>query len=92
MSNSNQTAFQIAFVLVIIGALNWGLCGIDPEYNLIEKLFSGNSGNMPTVRKVIYIAVGIAGIVAAYLALQYGGDVCGGVTNAAVQQQQKKLQ
>ena len=92
MSNNNQTAFTIAFVPVIIGALNWGLVGIDPSYNLIEKLFDGDKGNNPTIRKVIYIVVGVAAVVATYLSLQYAGDVCGGATNAAAQNQQKKQQ
>ena len=88
-SNANQSAFMVAFVLVIIGALNWGLVGINPEYNLIETLFPTDKGSNPTIRKYIYISVGIAAIVAAYLSLQYQGDICAGATNADIKKEKK---
>lgn len=47
----------LALILVIIGALNWGLIGIF-NFNLVDTLF----GAMSVVSKVIYILVGISGI------------------------------
>ena len=47
----------IALILVIIGALNWGLIGIF-NFNLVDTLF----GAMSIISKVIYILVGISGI------------------------------
>lgn len=49
----------IAFLIIFIGAINWGLVAFD--YNLVVALFSWG-GDM--VIKVIYAIVGIAGIVA----------------------------
>ncbi len=50
---------MVAFVLLVIGGLNWGLMGIMPGYNLVEMLL----GAWPMVVNVIYILVGISAIV-----------------------------
>ena len=47
----------IAFILVIIGGINWLLVGFD--YNLVDSIFGVGS----TVAKVIYILVGISAII-----------------------------
>ena len=48
---------MIAWILMIIGGLNWGLVGFF-NFNLVDYLF----GNMPMVARVIYAVVGIASI------------------------------
>jgi len=50
---------KIALVLVIIGALNWGLVGIF-NFNLVAFIFDNIS---PIVSRIIYSLVGIAGII-----------------------------
>lgn len=47
----------IAFILVLIGAINWGLIGFF-EFDLIAALF----GNMTTFSRIIYGLVGLAGL------------------------------
>lgn len=47
----------IALLLVIIGAVNWGLIGFF-DFNLVSALF----GEMTTFTRVIYALVGIAGL------------------------------
>ncbi len=47
----------IALVLIIIGALNWGLIGIF-NFNLVETIFGGFS----IISRIIYILVGISGL------------------------------
>lgn len=42
--------------LVVVGALNWGLVGLF-EFNLVEEIFGAG-----TVADVIYVIVGIAGL------------------------------
>jgi hypothetical protein len=42
--------------LVVVGALNWGLVGLF-EFNLVEEIFGAG-----TVADVIYIIIGIAGL------------------------------
>ncbi|MGG7076919.1 DUF378 domain-containing protein [Clostridium sardiniense] len=49
----------IALLLVIIGAINWGLIGFF-QFDLVATLF----GDMSTVSRVIYSLVGIAGLYA----------------------------
>lgn len=48
---------KIALVLVIIGAIVWGLIGIF-EFNLIDSIF----GTMSVISRIIYILVGISGL------------------------------
>ena len=48
---------KIALVLVIIGAINWGLIGLF-NFNLVELIF----GNMTLLARIIYILVGISGL------------------------------
>lgn len=53
-----QTLQKVALVLVIIGAINWGLVGLF-DFNLVETLF----GTENVITKIIYVLVGIAGII-----------------------------
>lgn len=48
---------KIALVLVIIGAINWGLIGFF-NFNLVETIF----GNMTMITRIIYALVGISGL------------------------------
>ncbi len=47
----------IALVLIVIGAINWGLVGIF-NFNLVEAIFGGLS----VLTRIIYILVGISGL------------------------------
>ncbi len=47
----------IALVLVIIGAIVWGLIGLF-NFNLVETIF----GNMTVISRIIYTLVGISGL------------------------------
>ncbi len=48
---------KIALILVIIGAINWGLIGFF-NFNLVELIF----GNMTIITRIIYALVGISGL------------------------------
>lgn len=54
-----DTLDTVAYWLVLIGGLNWGLIGLF-DYNLVAELFGADSG----ISKLIYILVGLS---AAYL-------------------------
>jgi len=47
----------IAIILIIIGAINWGLVGLF-SFNIVMFLFSG----LPLLEHLIYIIIGLAGI------------------------------
>ena len=47
----------IALVLIIIGAINWGLIGLF-NFNLVDAIF----GTMSVISRIIYILVGISGL------------------------------
>ena len=54
---------RVALIIVIIGALNWGLIGIF-NFNLVSFLFDSVS---PVISRIIYTIVGLAGIVNLYI-------------------------
>lgn len=47
---------KIAYVLVLIGALNWGLYALN--FDLVDLLF----GSWPMVAKVVYLLVGLSAL------------------------------
>lgn len=56
-----------AMVLIIVGALNWGLVGLGSymggqNWNVVELLF----GVWPGLASLVYVLVGIAGVWALY--------------------------
>ena len=53
-----ETLQKTCLVLTIIGAINWGLIGL-LDFNLVDTLFGVDS----ILSKIIYILVGISGIV-----------------------------
>jgi uncharacterized protein len=44
-------------ILVVVGALNWGLVGAF-NFNLVDTIF----GSLPTIAMIIYILVGLSGL------------------------------
>ena len=48
----------LALILVIIGALNWGMIGLF-QFDLIASIFGGMS---TVVSRIIYTIVGLAGL------------------------------
>ena len=55
--NKMKVIDYIALVLVIIGAINWGLIGLF-GFDLVATLF----GSMSVVSRIVYTLVGIAGL------------------------------
>ncbi len=48
----------LALILVIVGALNWGMIGLF-QFDLIAAIFGGMSS---TISRVLYTLVGLAGL------------------------------
>ncbi|MGB4438391.1 MAG: DUF378 domain-containing protein [Sedimentibacter sp.] len=48
----------IASILIIIGALNWGLYGI-AKIDIIENFFGGWNNK---IGRIVYILIGVAGL------------------------------
>ena len=48
----------VALLLVVVGALNWGLVGL-LEFDLVAFLFGGETA---PVSRIVYALVGVAGI------------------------------
>jgi len=65
-----RTLQSIALTLTIIGALNWGLVGLF-DFNLVALIFGGADS---ILTKIIYIIVGICGIINIKLLIDYATD------------------
>lgn len=51
---------SLAFILVIVGALNWGLVGLF-DLNLVTLIFGENG-----LHKLVYDLVGVSAVIVAY--------------------------
>lgn len=56
--NTVRTIDWIALLLIVIGAINWGLVGFF-QYDLVGSIFGGTSS---LASRIVYAVVGIAGI------------------------------
>jgi uncharacterized membrane protein YuzA (DUF378 family) len=55
----------VAIILVVIGAINWGLVGLF-KFDLVAFISGGKSfGEVNPVSRIVYLLVAAAGIVAA---------------------------
>lgn len=54
----SKTVEWVALVLVVVGALNWGLVGLF-QFDLVATLFGGQAA---ALSRVVYSLVGLAGI------------------------------
>jgi uncharacterized membrane protein YuzA (DUF378 family) len=52
-----KTLHMVAYVLLWVGGLNWGLMGL-LDMNLVNQLL----GSMPEVERVVYILVGASAV------------------------------
>lgn len=61
--------YNIAIILVLIGALNWGLVSIF-KFDLVAALFAGEGkfGNISSLSRIIY---GLVGLSAIYVSVMY---------------------
>lgn len=48
---------MLAYLLVVVGGLNWGLVGL-LDMNLVNLLF----GSMEVVEKAVYVLVGVSAV------------------------------
>ncbi|MFA7169370.1 MAG: DUF378 domain-containing protein [Candidatus Paceibacterota bacterium] len=59
----------LALVLVLVGALNWGLVGI-LEFDLVATLF----GDMTMLSRIIYALVGVSALYIAAISTSFSKD------------------
>jgi uncharacterized membrane protein YuzA (DUF378 family) len=53
---------QIAYVLLLIGGINWGVYGVS-GYDVVDVLL----GNIPMIANIVYVLVGLSAV---YILLQ----------------------
>lgn len=65
---------KISMTLVLVGALNWGLIGINGSWNVVHRLL----GSWSMVERAVYILVGLAAVLMLFKAkcakCHMGGD------------------
>ncbi len=64
MENMNVVDW-IAFILVVVGGINWGLVGI-LNFDLVATLF----GAMSMISRIVYALVGIAALYKIYMVIK----------------------
>jgi uncharacterized membrane protein YuzA (DUF378 family) len=72
MHRNNGSSFpaQLALWLSAIGALNWGLVGI-ADFDLVRALLGGETATQASaLSRIVYAAVGIAGVGLAVVGLR----------------------
>ena len=52
-----NAADYIAWLLIVVGGLNWGLVGAF-QYNLVDSIFGVDS----TLSRIVYVLVGLAAV------------------------------
>lgn len=62
-----STLHWTALLLVIIGAVNWGLVGLF-QFDLVAALFGGQGAPLS---RVVYTLVGISGLILAFTSSAY---------------------
>lgn len=64
-----DSIYNIAFILVLVGALNWGLVGLI-QFDLVAALLAGGGkfGNMSTISRIVY---GLIGLSALYVTTEF---------------------
>ena len=62
--------YWIALLLVIVGAVNWGLVGLF-QFDLVAALFGGQTA---TLSRVVYTLVGLSGVVVAATSAALAGS------------------
>lgn len=67
---------MIATILVVVGAVNWGLVGlgglISSNLNLVNLLF----GQWAVVENVVYLLVGVSGLLMVWMLASKNCPVC----------------
>jgi uncharacterized protein len=58
----------VALILVIVGALNWGLVAV-AEFDLVAEIFGEEFGTTNAVTRIVYGLVGLAGLYLAFTLL-----------------------
>ena len=64
MKNCHTVLAKIAYVLTLVGGLNWGLVGLGAllggsNWNVVNMLLGG----MPTFESLVYLLVGVSAVV-----------------------------
>lgn len=68
----------VAYILVIVGGVNWGLWGI-AQFDLVATIFGGNTAMLA---RVVYSLVGVAAVVLAVMKLTQAKDASGVLASA----------
>ncbi len=51
-----------AFILLVVGGVNWGLIAVNPSWNVVEMLL----GSWPMLARVVYALVGLSALYSLY--------------------------
>lgn len=76
----SRTLWLVAFVLVVVGAVNWGLVGL-AQFDLVAALFGGSAAPFS---RIVYSLVGVAGLLLVVLQAVPATNLAGPRTSPAL--------
>lgn len=56
--NTSKLVHMVAFALLIVGGLNWGLSGLFLDLNVVNLILGG----VPMLERIVYILVGLSAV------------------------------
>lgn len=68
----NKQLHMVTYLLVFVGALNWGLVGLF-DFNLVSTLL----GSYPMLERLVYILVGLSAVYDMAMLHKWYCKVCG---------------
>ncbi|MDF1809490.1 MAG: DUF378 domain-containing protein [Phycisphaerales bacterium] len=68
----------LAFILLIVGGVNWGLWGV-AQFDLVATIFGGNT---TMLARVVYSLVGLAAILLAVTKFSTGTNLRGAIASS----------
>lgn len=66
----------VVTLLVVVGAVNWGLVGLGGFLQMNLNVVNMLLGSWPTVEWIVYLLVGVAGLATGYMALTCKDCAC----------------
>lgn len=61
-----KAAHMVAYILLWVGGLNWGLVGLF-QFDLVQAVLGG----MPSLANLVYVLVGVSAVYTAFTHMSY---------------------
>jgi len=70
------TVSKIAWILVVLGALNWGLVGIGEFFGANLNVVNLILGSVPSIENIVYVLIGLSALASLHGCKKCKGGTC----------------